>query len=306
MKKELKIVSVSGGKDSTALYLICMEFYGNDFLPIFADTGNEHPVTVNYVKNLHHMTGGPQVQIVKADFTKQIKRKWKNLHQKAREAKTWEEQRFWLKRTVRCKPTGKPFHDLLMWKGRAPSAKAQFCTEHLKLWPILFFLENNYTKSEYDWVMFTGIRAGESANRAKKQPFMWNSFYDCPAVLPLLYEEEKTVFQMHHDTNTPVNPLYKAGSNRVGCYPCVNSSKGELRNLEDWAWDKLGEFEGQTFGRTWFPPNMVPGVNISPIKQVKEWVQTSRGGRQYNMFLQHQMVEKEDTPSCMSGFMVCE
>src|SRR5690606_11473096 len=147
------------------------------------------PVTVNYVKNLHFMTGGPQIQIVKADFTKQIKRKWKGQHQKAREAKTWEEHRFWLKRAVRCKPTGKPFHDLLMWKGRAPSSKAQFCTEHLKLWPILFYLDKNYPKSEYDWVMFTGIRAGESVSRSKKYPFMWNSFFDCWGVLPLLYED---------------------------------------------------------------------------------------------------------------------
>lgn len=29
-------------------------------------------------------------------------------------------------------PTGNPFLDLCLWKGRFPSRKAQFCTEHLK------------------------------------------------------------------------------------------------------------------------------------------------------------------------------
>lgn len=43
--KEVNIISVSGGKDSTALYLLAIEFFGKDFIPVFADTGNEHPVT---------------------------------------------------------------------------------------------------------------------------------------------------------------------------------------------------------------------------------------------------------------------
>lgn len=49
---EIRICSVSGGKDSTALYCLMVEYYGHDFVPIFADTGNEHPVTINYVRNL--------------------------------------------------------------------------------------------------------------------------------------------------------------------------------------------------------------------------------------------------------------
>lgn len=306
MKREIRVASVSGGVDSTGLYLLMKKYYGNDFLPIFSDTGNEHPVTVNYVKNLHHMTGGPEVVIVKADFSKQIKRKWKDMHRKAREAKTWEEMKFWLRRAVRCKPTGNPFEDLLMWKGRAPSAKAQFCTEHLKLWPILFYLEKNYSREEFDWVMFTGIRAGESLSRSKKQPFMYNGFFDCHSVLPMLYESKEDVFRMLEENKVPANPLYKAGSGRVGCYPCIHSTKDELRNMEDWAWDKIKGYEDRVYGRSWFKPDRIPGVHIPRVDQVREWVMTSRGGRQYNMFLQHEMDERKETPSCMTGFVVCE
>lgn len=59
--KEIRICSVSGGKDSTALYCLMVETYGHDFVPVFADTGNEHRVTINYVRNLHIMAGGPEV-----------------------------------------------------------------------------------------------------------------------------------------------------------------------------------------------------------------------------------------------------
>lgn len=304
MKKHLIIVSVSGGKDSTALYLLCVHYFGKNFLAIFADTGNEHPVTVNYVKNLHHMTGGPEVVIVKANFQKHIERKRDNLIKSIPKANSVEEVRMIYRKIQRCKFTDRPFHDLLTWKGRAPSTKAQFCTEHLKLWPIKFYLDKNYPKEEYEWEMFTGIRAGESINRSKKQPFEWNSFFDCRAVLPMLYESEDMVFTMHYTNGIEPNQLYKTGkAKRVGCYPCHASGKEELANLEEWAWNKLDEFEECTGGRSWFPAGKVPGINIPSINDVKEWTKTTRGGRQYGLFLQE---ETEETPSCMTGFMQCE
>ena len=55
------IVSISGGKDSTATYLMALEKLGGDFLPVFADTGNEHPLTIEYISTLAQRTGGPEV-----------------------------------------------------------------------------------------------------------------------------------------------------------------------------------------------------------------------------------------------------
>lgn len=153
MKKQVYVCSVSGGKDSTALYCIMKEFEGQNFVPIFADTGHEHPVTVNYVKNLAHMTGGPEVNIVKANFEKQLDKKGFS----------------------RSEYT---FLDMMLWKGRAPSSKAQFCTEHLKLWPIYFWLHKNYPKDQYEWIMHTGIRAGESVRR-QDTPACMTNFHTC-------------------------------------------------------------------------------------------------------------------------------
>lgn len=48
----IRIVSVSGGKDSTALYCWAIEQWGKDgFRAVFADTGNEHPVTYNFMQS---------------------------------------------------------------------------------------------------------------------------------------------------------------------------------------------------------------------------------------------------------------
>lgn len=65
------LVNVSGGKDSTATYLLALES-GRPFRAVFADTGNEHEATYEFVSRLHERTGGPKVKWVKADFAERI------------------------------------------------------------------------------------------------------------------------------------------------------------------------------------------------------------------------------------------
>lgn len=275
----INIISVSGGKDSTALYCLAVECFGHDFIPMFADTGHEHDVTVNYVKNLHIMAGGPQVVIVKRDFSKMLEKKGK-------------------------KATGNGMADLIAWKGRAPSTKAQFCTEHLKLWPIKFWLQKNYPVSKYRWDMFQGVRRGESKRRENRECVAWNTFFDCIEYLPLCYKSKDYVFSYLESKGVPPNPLYALGYGRVGCFPCIHANKGELSLLPDWAWDRLHFYESLV-GRTWFGPNTVPGKPkgyINSINEVREWCKTLRGGVKYDLFKQD---APEDAPSCFSSW-VCE
>ena len=99
MNRIFRVVSVSGGKDSTALYIWAIQHFGRDgFKAIFADTGNEHPITLNYVRNLPSMAGGPAVQWVKADFELRLDRKG-------------------------IEPTNSVLLDLCLIKGRVPSSK---------------------------------------------------------------------------------------------------------------------------------------------------------------------------------------
>lgn len=304
---DTNICSVSGGADSTALYCLMQEYHGKNFIPVFADTGHEHPVTINYVKNLHVMSGGPEVNIVRADFSKALEAKQVRMRKEAEEylASEPEKAKQLFHLADKMVPTGYTFLDMCLWKGRAPSSKAQFCTEHLKLWPILFWLQKNYPRDQYRWIMHTGIRAGESVRRSKMQPFAWNDFFDCLTVLPMLYEEKDDEMKFLEEKGVPPNPLYALGYGRVGCFPCIHANKGELSLLPDWAWDRLNHYEDR-LNRSWFPAGYLPGKPdgyIPSIAEVREWCMTSHGGRQYDLF---KSVKQEDAPSCMTGWIACE
>lgn len=335
----INILSVSGGKDSTAAYILAVELFGKDFLAIMGDTGNEHPVTLNYVRNLHTMVGGPQVIIVQRDFATEIRGKRKRLIADAKKAlDVWkeadlldvltkgmvEEYNSLLYRARNCVPSGNPFLDMMLWKGRAPSAAAQFCTEAVKLWPIHVYMEENYPLDE--WVMYTGLRAGESEARSRRQPFEYNDYFDCDSVNPMIYSSREDVFALLESKGIPPNPLYALGYNRVGCFPCIHSNKNELELLPEWAWDKLDEWE-RRIGRTWFAPDTMPPppamkaelkkANGDPeaikriklkylptIANVRQWCKTKRGGVQYDVFKMQS--ETADAPACMSTWGICE
>jgi hypothetical protein len=75
------------------------------------------------------------------------------------------------------------------------------------------------------------------------------------------------------------------GFMRVGCAPCINSSKDDILN---WVTrfpemtDKVCTWEQQV-GRTFFAP-CVPGMTIHWIDDVIAWSKIDRGGRQNNLF----------------------
>lgn len=289
----LPICSVSGGKDSTALYCLMVEYFGQNFLPIFADTGHEHPVTVNYVKNLHAMAGGPQVVIVRPDFSKAMRLRRHHRISALRKITVGSQEYIAKLQSARkLRPTGNSFLDMMLWKNAVPTGKLQFCTEHLKMWPIKFYLDEHYPGTPVE--MYRGLRGAESKERMAKQPFSYHSFFDCPDILPLLYESEQFIFSFLESKGVPPNPLYGLGNDRVGCFPCIHANKQQLSTLPDWAWERL-EWYQSTLGIPWF--------HDRSIAQVRDWCKTSWGGKQFDMF---KSADKEDAPSCMSGWIACE
>ena len=72
MEKIIHVVSVSGGKDSTAMMLLALEKFPRDLLRfITADTGNEHDEVYEY---LDYLEKALCIEIVrlKSDFSRQI------------------------------------------------------------------------------------------------------------------------------------------------------------------------------------------------------------------------------------------
>ncbi|HZX79891.1 MAG TPA: phosphoadenosine phosphosulfate reductase family protein [Lysobacter sp.] len=310
MVKPQHLVNISGGKDSTAVYLRAMEL-GRPFRAVFADTGNEHEAVYDYVARLHERTGGPAVETVRADFTRQlaqhrdfILRKWPEQgidDAIVREAAALHE------------PTGNPYLDLCIVKGRFPSRMAQFCTEELKTLPIVeqVVLPMLRAGSVLQWL---GIRAAESANRAK-QP-IWNRHESgCYVWRPIFSWSIEDVWAIHRRHGLAPNPLYAMGFNRVGCMPCINCRKAELRNIADLfpehierirRWERVVAGANKRRSATFFAAMVDPTDADRPgtysgIDTIVEWSRTGRGGRQFDLFFQSQA-----GGGCTSDLALCE
>ena len=279
MNDTFRYVSVSGGKDSTACYIWAIKEFGKDgFRAVFADTTHEHPVTVNYVKNMHEIFNGPKVEIVKADFSERLKKKGKKESE-----------------------LGEKFQDLIVWKGRAPSTKAQFCTEHLKMKPIRDWIVKN--RGDLPSVGYVGIRWEESKRRSEMPREFINEYMDSLTIHPIIDWTECQVKKYVTD-HGELNPLYDDGFSRVGCFPCIHARKREIGQLPQWAWDRLERYE-KAVGRSWFPSGILPKTkgtgHIPKLEEVRAWSKTKWGGKELD-----ESIEETEITACMSTWGQCE
>ena len=306
------IVSMSGGKDSTATALLAIGLDTENLSFVFADTGNEHKITYEYLDYLRDKLS-INIKTVKADFSMQINRK----RQKLIDGKLngWDD-----KMTARALevlvPSGNPFLDLCLWKGRFPSTKAKFCTLDLKRDPII---EQVYLpildggEAVYSW---QGIRRDESLARRYALEFeeVGGGLFN---YRPIARWNVESVFEAHDYFGVKPNPLYKMGMGRVGCMPCVNCNKNEMREIgarfpeeieRIKIWEELVSKASRIGSTTFFCATDDPTVKSTDnihysthgIDRRVEWSKTSRGGRIIDMFS-----EDEDTNSCTSSYGLC-
>lgn len=330
------LINVSSGKDSTACYLLALE-RGVPFRAVFADTMNEHEAVYEYLDRLPERTGGPKIERVRADFTKEIAnkrlfiahdqrigRRYK-LDDKKRKIGGGRRIR-WSNRAKRralsvLYPTGNVYLDLCLWKGRFPSRKAQFCTEELKTLPIIekIVLPALRNGPVLQWL---GIRADESQNRAKQPRF---NRTDSGAYLwrPIFTWTAQQTFDLHVKHGIARNPLYDRGFTRVGCMPCINCKKDELRLISEQEpahiariaeWERLVGMAGKRGAATFFAGSnhKVQGesigdrhpheiVKLANVNQAVRWAKTARGGKNFALFF-----EEQAGGGCNSDLAVCE
>lgn len=319
------IVNISGGKDSTACYLLAM-MRGRPFRAVTADTGHENEQTYEWISRLHERTGGPKVEVVRADFTQKIARK-RELVQTKWVAEGVADEIIQAALDV-LHPTGIPFLDLCIWKGRFPSKRAQFCTEWLKAEPIetQVFAPIRAVEPVVSW---QGERRSESANRAKLPRWMRvrnPGQHDRLIFRPILHWSAQNTFSMHRQFGLDPNPLYIQGASRVGCWPCVNENKQGLQAMFA-RWpdlpeklrryevavgkaSKLGEATFFAAGTTPQGARLVEAQRegrrldepIPNIFDVAEWAKTHRGGYQYSGLA----LMLDDGVSCSSQYGLCE
>lgn len=273
------IVGFSGGIDSQACARwVLNRFPHEDVILLNSDAGgNEHPLTTEFVAEysakVHPVI---TVQPVVADM-------WRTPG--FAETKGYDGN------------TPLTFPLMAAIKGRFPSRTAQFCTEKLKLVPTLRWIRTNLPDGDY--IRYAGVRRDESTARKDSAIDTYDDWFDCPLSHPIADWSKQMCFDYVKAHGEPINQLYLLGFNRVGCAPCINSGKDDIRNWADRfpaMIDKLRQWEEQT-QRTFFRP-CVPGKAINWIDEVVAWSRTKRGGKEFNIIPERQ--------ACQSKFGLCE
>lgn len=348
MSKTHNIVSVSGGKDSTALLLLAIERGAENMQAVFADTGHEHQQTYDYVRYLEQATGVP-IRWVRADFSERIANKATYVREKwpaklAAETvksplideatgKPMVRARFSLHQIEQIVgralavldkgPTGNPFLDLCIWKGRFPSTKARFCSEELKRNPIVEQVQMPLLDAGHEVISWQGVRADESPARALlKESECVGTWPDTGGELwnyrPILKWTAEQCFDMHRRHGIKHNPLYEQGMGRVGCMPCIHARKDELLEIskrfpEEVArvaeWERIVIEASKIKSSTFFPATDIGVTSNSEdtardanIFKFVEWSKTSRGGKQYDLI----RADQTDGFACSSIYGLCE
>jgi 3'-phosphoadenosine 5'-phosphosulfate sulfotransferase (PAPS reductase)/FAD synthetase len=192
--------------------------------------------------------------------------------------------------------------DLVRKKMMFPSRRIRFCTQELKVFPLA-----EYVKAfDVEVVNAVGVRAAESAARAKLSEWEWSDTFDCDVWRPIIAWSEADVIAIHKRHGLAPNPLYLMGASRVGCWPCIHARKSEVRLVADVDPARIDEIrsleaevqegararyeaKGETFESMGYsPPTFFQGPiedrKMWPIDKVVTWSRTSRGGRQLEMF----------------------
>lgn len=272
MSDELHVLSLSGGKDSVAAGLYLRE-RGIDHVRVFMDTGWEHPDLYAHLDYLESELGPivrvvPEMPEIPAEVVAEVEA---------------------IEAIVGRSPSG--FVRWAVKKGMFASRRQRYCTQLLKVRPFLRWVE----ELDEEIVNVVGIRAAESAARARlpEREEMPGAEH-IEVWRPLLRWSESDVIAIHRRHGIRPCPLYLRGSVRVGCWPCIQSGKSELRQLAGdarrlTAIRMLEDLVGRlAVDRGAAPPSLFQSIKrlpdgsrpCVPIDHVLEWAQTARGGRQ--------------------------
>jgi 3'-phosphoadenosine 5'-phosphosulfate sulfotransferase (PAPS reductase)/FAD synthetase len=300
------VVSISGGKDSGATACVCFETEDPDSIVLVtADTGNEHPITYEYWDYLETAFGKP-LHRLRADFTERIARKRQYVEA------VWAEEGVpatTIERALEALvPSGIPFLDLCIWKGRFPSRKAQFCTQELKTIPLVDFQIGLIDQGHIVW-SWQGIRADESEHR-RYLPQHEEVGGGLWIERPILKWPAEATFEAMVAYGIKPNPLYSLGMNRVGCMPCINCSKGELSEIaRRWpdvidrveTWEQCVAQASKRGASSFFsaPEDGRADKQGRNIRERVIWAMTSHGGEQFDL------LKAMPPRACSSSYGLC-
>jgi 3'-phosphoadenosine 5'-phosphosulfate sulfotransferase (PAPS reductase)/FAD synthetase len=298
------IITFSGGKDSLATICWAMKNLPFDSWEIvFCDTGWESAITYQHIKDIEAWTGKKIIVLRSKKY--------------------------------------KDFVDLCIKKGRVPSTKAKFCTEELKVKPMIDYV----LSLNCDITVHQGVRWEESESRRamkkndeffrfyfepygkdkkgkdkyhtynKKAVVAYCDKYSVDVSRDIIEWTANEVFDYIFASGLKANPLYYMGFSRVGCFPCIMCRKDEIRLIVEKFSERIDEIREleRELGRTFFPPKFIPEAYCANVlmnkKGKKIWFPTIDEVVRYVKGNPDQMSLHENTlggGKCISVYNICE
>lgn len=205
------------------------------------------------------------------------------------------------------------FYQLALKKHRFPSAKARFCTQHLKVIPSREYVLD-LMRDGSRVLLMSGVRWEEAAPGNKRgtvkrfefdpgwgtdvyRPIVdwtisavWEiakKYLSYSRVIELVNSDESMndenkdeIIKRIESHKIPRNPLYDIGASRVGCFPCINSRKREIRAMAKYRpervkfiakWERtVGETRAVSRYSSMFARNSVPKNHRSKTIETKD------------------------------------
>ena len=220
--KRVYLVSVSGGKDSTAAWAWMEEHYADkgEIVPYFADTGWEHELTYEYLDYLEDRFGKKIIRIKTEKY--------------------------------------EGFEDMCIKRKMFPSRTKRICTQELKTFPSRKFIKQ-YQAMGLKVVNVVGVRQEESEKRKGEQKWKTSFIFDPNKKNKKPYRRAKaehvtvlqpifdwTIHQVYEylkENNIKMNPLYFMGYSRVGCFPCIQAKVAEVGMIDDERTERISNLE---------------------------------------------------------------
>lgn len=325
--KFVHVVSVSSGKDSQATMLLAIARCGVENCRfVFADTGNEDRAVFDHLDYLRAALD-VRIDVLRADFSEQIAAKRMFIARDRRVRKRLVTKRDksgnviersvqtvrWTNKAKRralsvLHPTGNPFLDLCLWKGRFPSRKAQFCTQELKT-VLLVEYQMALVDQGYGAISWQGVRRDESENRrdAKLMERVGQRHW---IFRPIVEWTAQQTVDYVRSNGLQVNRLYREGFDRVGCMPCINCGKKEINNIglrrpreitRLQEWERLVGMASKRGEASFFPnPDREIHLDKRGIAKMVSWAKTTHGGKQFSL------IEESDADACSSSYGLCD
>lgn len=187
-----QVIASVSGGKDSAAMSLYLHELGIEHQRVFMDTGWEAPITYEYLRGELPKVIGPI---------------------------TW----------IRAE---RQMEDLIRHKGLFPGRRIRYCTQELKVLPMIRHLRG-LIEAGQELINAVGIRAAESSARSQLSEWEWQEGFDCEVWRPLLRWTEQDVIDIHRRHGLKPNPLYLQGAARVGCWPCIYARKSEIRLIAE-------------------------------------------------------------------------